>query len=93
MISFAMMMILEGNEKYSSERCPSGLRSTLGKRVYVNSVSRVRIPLSPPFIRPYLIVENAWTNKIKIVKQIKNPHKFFKDGKIEVDVLQYALRL
>jgi hypothetical protein len=30
------------------ERCPSGLRSTPGKRVYVNSISRVRIPLSPP---------------------------------------------
>lgn len=29
------------------ERCPSGLRSTLGKRVYVNRVPRVRIPLSP----------------------------------------------
>ena len=33
------------------ERCPSGLRSTLGKRVYVNSVSRVRIPLSPPYMK------------------------------------------
>ena len=30
------------------ERCPSGLRSTPGKRVYANSVPRVRIPLSPP---------------------------------------------
>jgi hypothetical protein len=30
------------------ERCPSGLRSTPGKRVYVYSVPRVRIPLSPP---------------------------------------------
>ncbi len=33
------------------ERCPSGLRSTPGKCVYVNSVSRVRIPLSPPKIK------------------------------------------
>ena len=47
-ISKDMMMILEDSKKYFSERCPSGLRSTLGKRVYVNSVSRVRIPLSPP---------------------------------------------
>src|SRR6185436_11002524 len=31
-----------------AERWPSGLRRTLGKRVNVNSVSRVRIPLSPP---------------------------------------------
>ena len=30
------------------ERCPSGLRSTPGKCVYVNSVPRVRIPPSPP---------------------------------------------
>ena len=30
-------------------RCPSGLRSTPGKCVSVNSVSRVRIPLSPPY--------------------------------------------
>src|SRR5712691_431128 len=30
------------------ERWPSGLRRTLGKRVYVNSVPWVRIPLSPP---------------------------------------------
>ena len=30
------------------ERCPSGLRCSPGKRVYVKSVPRVRIPLSPP---------------------------------------------
>ena len=30
------------------ERCLSGLKSTPGKCVYVNSVSRVRIPPSPP---------------------------------------------
>ena len=30
------------------ETCPSGWRSTPGKCVYVNSVSRVRIPPSPP---------------------------------------------
>jgi hypothetical protein len=30
------------------ERWPSGLRRTLGKRVYVKSVPWVRIPLSPP---------------------------------------------
>src|SRR6185295_13182783 len=32
----------------STERWPSGLRRTLGKRVYVNRVPWVRIPLSPP---------------------------------------------
>ena len=31
------------------ERCPSGLRSTTGTRVYGNPVSRVRIPFSPPY--------------------------------------------
>ena len=36
------------------ERCPSGLRSTPGKCVYVNSVPRVRIPPSPPFMRTAL---------------------------------------
>ena len=30
------------------DRWPSGLRRTLGKRVYVNSVPRVRIPVCPP---------------------------------------------
>ncbi len=30
------------------ERWPSGRRRTIGNRVYVNRVSRVRIPLSPP---------------------------------------------
>ena len=30
------------------ERCPSGRRSTIGNRVYVMSVSRVRIPSSLP---------------------------------------------
>src|SRR4051794_40609975 len=42
---------LRQNERASqepSERWPSGLRRTLGKRVYVNSVPWVRIPLSPP---------------------------------------------
>ncbi len=29
------------------ERWPSGRRRTLGKRVYITSVSRVRIPVSP----------------------------------------------
>lgn len=32
-------------------RCPRGLRSTLGKRVYGN-VSRVRIPFSPKKYSP-----------------------------------------
>jgi hypothetical protein len=40
-------------------RCPSGLRSTPGKCVSVNSVSRVRIPLSPPY-RIAETLANAW---------------------------------
>ena len=32
------------------ERCPSGRRSTIGNRVCVNDVPRVRIPLSPPIM-------------------------------------------
>jgi hypothetical protein len=31
------------------ESCPSGRRSTIGNRVYVNLVSRVQIPCSPPY--------------------------------------------
>ena len=31
---------------------PSGLRRTPGKCVYVNSVPRVQIPISPPFTYP-----------------------------------------
>ena len=38
-------------------RCPSGLRSTPGKCVSVNSVSRVRIPLSPFPPQPPLVWE------------------------------------
>src|ERR1700754_2812192 len=34
------------------ERWPSGLRRTLGKRVYGNTVPWVRIPLSPPIAQP-----------------------------------------
>ena len=50
-ISLGMMMTLEDSRKKDvSERCPSGLRSTLGKRVYVNSVSRVRIHFPAPTI-------------------------------------------
>ena len=37
------------NGLHIAERCPSGRRSTLGKRVYGN-VPRVRIPPSPPFL-------------------------------------------
>jgi len=39
------------------------------------------------------LVENALTNKIKIVGRIKNPFKYVKEGKIEVDVSQYTVRL
>ena len=35
-----------------TERWPSGLRHTLGKRAKVNSLPRVRIPPSPPVSRP-----------------------------------------
>ena len=34
-------------KRAKQERCPRGRRSTLGKRVYLNRVPRVRIPLSP----------------------------------------------
>ncbi len=34
------------------ESCPRGRRSTIGNRVYVTSVSRVRIPRSPPLSGP-----------------------------------------
>ncbi len=34
--------------RFFSERCPSGLRGSPGKRVYSN-VPRVRIPPSPPY--------------------------------------------
>ncbi len=34
--------------KKNTEKCPSGRRSALGKRMYGNPVPRVRIPPSPP---------------------------------------------
>ena len=40
-----------GRLQLPPERCPSGLRSTPGKCVWVNSPSRVRIPPSPPIIQ------------------------------------------
>ena len=46
---YANLVRLAGiNARETPVRCPSGLRSTPGKRVYVNSVPRVRIPPSPP---------------------------------------------
>ena len=53
------------------ERCPSGLRCTLGKRVYANSVPGVRIPLSPPFTKAlpcagfFVAVEEGWNLKAR----------------------------
>jgi putative endonuclease len=44
------MLIFHDDEPFRpTERCLSGLKSTLGKRVCVTSVPGVRIPLSPPF--------------------------------------------
>jgi hypothetical protein len=41
------------------ERWPSGLRRTLGKRVYVSDITRVRIPLSPfSNFSSYFSIEN-----------------------------------
>jgi hypothetical protein len=42
---------------YELERWPSGLRRTPGKCVYVNSVPRVRIPLSPPVLKRVMVVD------------------------------------
>ena len=39
------------------------------------------------------IVENALTDKIKIVARIQNPLKYLEDEKIEVNVSQYEIRL
>ena len=39
------------------------------------------------------IVENVFTDKIKISGRIKNPMKYAKDKKIEVNVSQYEIRL
>jgi len=39
------------------------------------------------------IVENVFTDKIKISGRIKNPLKYAKDKKIEVNVSQYEIRL
>ena len=45
------------------ERWQSGRMRTLGKRVKVNSLSRVRIPLSPP--KPLLV------NALKVLKTMR----------------------
>ena len=44
------VVFFEGCLQPIPERCPSGLRSAPGKCVYVKSVSRVRIPVSPPHV-------------------------------------------
>ena len=51
------------NIKRIVERCPSGLRSTPGKRVYANRVPRVRIPLSPP---PYVLRTSGGTPRSEL---------------------------
>ena len=47
-----------GRLQLPPERCPSGLRSTPGKCVWVNSSSRVRIPPSPPLKSPNALKYN-----------------------------------
>jgi hypothetical protein len=42
------------------ERWMSGLSRTPGKRVWVNSPPRVRIPLAPPKQKPLLISAGAF---------------------------------
>lgn len=50
-ITFASAMWLNIHiaDSLSKERCSSGLRGTPGKRVYLQRVSGVRIPVFPPF--------------------------------------------
>ena len=45
----AMWLSIHIADSLSKERCSSGLRGTPGKRVYLQRVSGVRIPLFPPF--------------------------------------------
>ena len=45
----AMWLNIHITDSLSKERCSSGLRGTPGKRVYLQRVSGVRIPLFPPF--------------------------------------------
>jgi hypothetical protein len=49
------------------ERCPSGRRSTIGNRVGANPVSRVQIPLSPPFSNQDM------NNKRPVGQAVKTP--------------------
>jgi hypothetical protein len=49
------------------ETCPSGLRSTLGKRVCGN-VSWVQIPASPPFITHI----SLHVNRLSLFKKFYN---------------------
>jgi hypothetical protein len=58
-----------------AERCPSGLRSTPGKCVYVNSVSRVRIPLSPPYNEKALIIQGFFVSVV-LGGQLAFDHRF-----------------
>ena len=51
----ARMLTTLNLKNYFMVRWPSGLRRTLGKRVYGN-VPRVRIPLSPPYINQFLAI-------------------------------------
>ena len=66
----------------SEERCPSGWRSTPGKCVYGNPVSRVRIPLSPPAslvsaerLRRGLLILQEFSNLQYITANISPSHR------------------
>ena len=49
------------HQRVAAERCPSGLRSTPGKCVWVHSPSRVRIPPSPPVtVRNFLFCNDLF---------------------------------
>ena len=54
----------------SLERCPSGLRSTPGKCVYVKSVPRVRIPPSPP------VLESVYMCTVYVLRSQKDGHRY-----------------
>jgi hypothetical protein len=55
----------------------SGLSRTPGKRVWVNSPPRVRIPLAPPKQKPLLIQQGLFHLSLGMVlnSKIKNPQR------------------
>ena len=71
------------------ERWPSGLRRTLGKRVYVNSVSRVRIPSPPPFPRIFSVLISA----DRIMFSVDYPYVENTEGTEWMETLPYQHRI